>query len=195
MRTVVLTGLCLLFCLTPAIALAQKVLVLENPSRYKRIVFRPGDEIRFGTLDGNARYNGRIESVDDSVVVIVKVVRVENEGDATNNVFRDYVPIREIDVVYNGNRNWWYYFRNAYAGTAMIGGGILLGGITLNGILENQRPEPFALIFSASLSASGLLLRYAGRNKYRIGNRWQLRAMEPMVTQEELKAAQEQQNK
>ncbi len=162
-------------------AYSQKVLALENPARFKRIIFKPGDYIRFGTDDSQARFSGTIESIDDSVVVIVKVVTVENEGDATNNVFRDYVPIREITKVYNPDQGWWYYFRNMYSGTAMIGGGVLILGSIFNSWVLDSPPDPSSIILASSIYASGLIVRYLGRNKYKIGKRWKLRAMEPIV--------------
>ncbi len=171
----------LLLSALPAPLLSQKVLSLENPGRFKRIFFQPGDVIRFGTEDSQGKFSGVIEAVSDSVVVIVKVVKIENEGDATNNVFRDYVPIREITVVYNTRGNWWSAFRNMYAGAALVGGGALIGIGVVNSILENQPPDPGSLILAGSISASGLLMRSIGRNKYRIGKAWQLRAMDPMV--------------
>ncbi|MDP5171048.1 MAG: hypothetical protein NWR72_12450 [Bacteroidia bacterium] len=160
---------------------SQKILALENPKKFKRIAYQPGDWIRFGTGDGNAKYSGMIEAVDDSVIVIVKTVKIENEGDATNNVFRDYVPIQEITTVYNTDRNWLYFFRNAYSGGAIVGGGALLTIGIVNAVINNQSPEPSSVIIASAISASGLLVRYLGRNKYKIGKTWKLRPMEPMV--------------
>ena len=181
-RNSTLYGLFLLLVLALPVSLfSQKVLSLENPGRFKRIFFQPGDVIRFGTEDSQGKFSGVIESVSDSVIVIVKVVQIENEGDATNNVFRDYVPLREITVVYNTRGNWWSTFRNMYAGAALVGGGALIGIGVVNSIIENQAPDPGSMILAGSISASGLLMRSLGRNKYRIGKSWQLRAMDPMV--------------
>lgn len=175
----------MIFSLTIAPIQAQKVLSLENPAKFKRILFQPGDYIRFGTDDTQAKFSGLIESVDDSVVVIVKTVKIENEGDATTNVFRDYVPIREITKVYEMDRNWWFFFRNMYSGTAIIGGGALILGTIINSIILDTPPDPNSIILASSVSASGLLVRYLGRNKYKIGKKWQLRAMDPMVSEED----------
>lgn len=166
-------------------AQAQKVLSLENPVKFKRILFQPGDYIRFGTDDSQAKFSGMIEAVDDSTVVIVKTVKIENKGDATTNVFRDYVPISQITSVYEKDRNWWYFFRNMYAGTAIIGGGGLLLGTIINSIILDTPPDPSSIILASAVSASGLLIRYLGRNKYTIGKRWQLRALDPMISEED----------
>ena len=160
-------------------AVGQKILALENPTKFKRIVFRQGDYIRFATSDSQAKFSGRIESINDSVIVIVKVVKIENEGDATNNVFRDFVLIRDITKVFDQDRNWWDVFRNMYSGTAVIGGGALVLVAIVNSVIEDVPPDPNSIILASSISASGLLLRYLGRNHYKIGKRWQLRAMEP----------------
>lgn len=176
--------LCL--CLWGGIACGQKYLSLENPKKFKRIIFQPGDYIRFQTRDGNARYHGTIEAVYDSVVVLVKTIKMANSGDATNNVFRDYVPLHEIQAVYNGKKSYGRYFRNMYAAAATIGGGALIGITSLNTLLERGKPDQTSLIIASGLLTSGLIVRYLGRNKWKIGNQWQLHAREPMVLDREL---------
>ncbi|MFK7924506.1 MAG: hypothetical protein AB8H47_21295 [Bacteroidia bacterium] len=155
-----------------------KVLTLENVKRYKRVVFRPGDYIRFQTHDGRAQYNGQIESINDSSIVILKVIKLANEGDATNNVLRDYVPIREIDMVYNPNKTGWKTFKNMYSGSAMIGGGGLIVITALNALTSDLPPDPSSVLIATGILTSGFLVRYIGRDKYKLGDKWQLKTME-----------------
>ena len=183
MRMLLLYVLLLACCLP---AFSQKYLALEHNKRFKRIIFKPGDYVRFQTHDGEAKYSGIIEAVDDSTIVLVKVVQLENEDDATNNVFRDYVPIKEIRAIYNGRPSYWKYFKRMYSGTAMVGGGLLIVITALNTLLENDVPDPNSLIITSAILTSGLIVRYIGRDKYKIGKKWSLRAMEPMVLDSEL---------
>ena len=118
---------------------AQNFLALENASRFKRIIYYPGDVIKFQTQDGNTRYNGIIESVEDSVIVLLKVVKFANHGDATNTTYRDYVPIREIRTVFPTHANSWRTFRHAYYGSAMVAGGGLIAVTSINTLMEQQR--------------------------------------------------------
>ncbi|MEM8891145.1 MAG: hypothetical protein AAGD28_24420 [Bacteroidota bacterium] len=157
---------------------AQKVLALENAKKFKRLFFKQGDFIRIEANDSQARYSGYIESVNDSSVVLVKIVKMENEGDATNNVFRDYVPLSEIKAIYNGEKTYWHYFRNMYSGTAMVGGGVLILITSANTLLENQEPDASSILIATGILISGLAIRYIGRDKYKIGKRWKLRAMD-----------------
>ncbi|MEM6346283.1 MAG: hypothetical protein AAF927_20510 [Bacteroidota bacterium] len=155
-----------------------KVLTLENVKRYKRIVFRPGDFIRFQTKDGKAQYNGQIESINDSSIVLLKIVKMANEGDATNNVLRDYVPIREIDMVYNPYKTAWKTFKNMYSGSAMIGGGGLIIITALNAWTSDLPPDPSSVLIATGILTSGFIVRYIGRDKYKLGEKWQLKTME-----------------
>lgn len=159
-------------------AYSQKVLSLENAKKFKRMIFSPGDFIRIEGNDSQARYSGYIESVNDSTVVLVKVVKIENEGDATNNVFRDYVPLKEIKAIYNGEKTYWQYFRNMYSGTAMVGGGILILITSANTLLENQEPDGSSILIATGILISGFIVRYIGRDKYKLGKKWQLKAMD-----------------
>jgi hypothetical protein len=176
--------LLLLLLLTGYSLPAQKVLAVENVHRLKRITFQPGDFIRFQTRDSKARFNGVIETVTDSNLVIVRAVKMENEGDATNTVFRDYVPLREIEMVYDPAKTYWKYFKNMYSGMAMIGGGMLITFTAVNSIAGDQVPDPTSVIIATGILTSGFIIRYIGRDKYRVGKRWTLRAMEPMVLED-----------
>lgn len=183
-NAILVTLLALLF-FAPQVE-AQKVLALENPRKFKRFIFEPGDYIRFGTSDSQAKFSGIIESVDESFVVIIKTVKIENEGDATNNVFRDYVPISEITKVFNVEQTGWRIFQNIYSGSAIVGGGALILIGVVNAIINNSPPDPNSLILAGSISASGLLVKLLGRNKYKIGKGgWGLRAMDPIILEED----------
>lgn len=182
MRFLVL--LLLLVLSTPGLLRGQnlqapiKVLAVENVKRFKRVVFRPGDFIRFQTHDGKAQYNGQIESVNDSSIVILKVIQMSNEGDATNNVLRDYVPIKEIGVVYNPAKSSWKTFRNMYSGSAMVGGGGLILITALNAWTSDLPPDPDSILIATGILTSGFIIRYIGRDKYKLGDNWQLKTME-----------------
>ncbi len=182
MRVTLLLVISLLFMTSVP---AQKVLAIENVYRMKRIIFQPGEFIRFQTHDGNSRYNGVIESVNDSMMVIVRSVKMENEGDATNNLFRDYVPLREISVVYDPTQNYWKYFKNMYSGLAMIGGGMLLTFTAINSWTQDRAPDPGSVVIATSIMTSGFIVKYIGRDKFRIGKKWQIRSMEPMILDSE----------
>ncbi|MEZ4777442.1 MAG: hypothetical protein R3D00_29975 [Bacteroidia bacterium] len=162
---------------------SQKILALENVNKLKRIKYFPGDYIRFQGRDGDAKYYGIIESVDDSMLVLIKTVKYANSGDETNTTYKDYVPIREIGVVYNTEKTYWQYFKNMYSATAMVSGGVLIGGTSINTLLENDMPDPQSLLIATGILFSGLIVRYIGRDKYKVGGdrRWQVRAMEPIV--------------
>lgn len=174
----------LLLVILYAIALSgfsQKILSVENPRKFKRIMYFPGDYIRFQGKDGKSSYHGLIEAVDDSMIVLIKSIKQANSGDETTNTFRDYVPISEIGTVYNTEKTYWQYFKHMYSGTAMVAGGVLIGGTSVNTLLEQQTPKAESLLIATGILVSGLIVRYIGRDKYKIGNRWQIRAMEPLV--------------
>ncbi|MDX2245305.1 MAG: hypothetical protein SF052_00905 [Bacteroidia bacterium] len=177
-----LIPVCLLFLITLS-GYSQKILAVENVNKLKRVKYFPGDYIRFQGHDGEAKYYGFIESVDDSMVVLVKSVKFANSGDETNNMYRDYVPLREIAAVYNTDKTYWRYFKNMYSATAMISGGVLIGGTSLNTLLENDTPDPQSLIIATGILFSGFIVKYIGRDKYKVGGnrKWQIRAMEPIV--------------
>lgn len=174
----------LLGCLLMAglMARAQKVLVLENPVKFKRFFFFPGDFIRFQGKDGYSRFSGRIEAVDDSMLVLIKAVSLEDEAGEDHRVYRDYVPLHEIGAVYPPKRTTWSYVKNIYSGSAMIGGGGLIGLTAVNALIYESPPDINGLIVAGGILVSGFIMRYIGRDKYKIGPKWQIRTMEQLMT-------------
>jgi len=158
----------------------QKVLSLENAARFKRIIFAPGDYIRFQGQDGQAKYSGMIEEIDESFVVLVKSIVIGDQTDKTAQLYRDYVPIEEIRAVINSRPSAWRTFRNGYYATAILAGGMFIGGTTLNTMIEGSTPDPTTLVVASGFLTSGLLVRYLGRDKYKLGKRWELVVRDPL---------------
>ena len=154
--------------------IAQKVLALENPYRAQRIFLGPGDHLVFRGHDGKAKYEGYIEAVFDSV----KVVKIANEGDATNNVFRDYVPIREIKYVYGESRSYWQFFRKMVAGTGTLSGAYLLGTTGFNRLYLGIPIDEDAVLVAGALMGVGLIFNFLGKDRRKMGGRWRLRVMD-----------------
>ncbi len=168
----------LLFC-SVTFSYSQKALALENPYRAKRIFFYPGDYLVFKTQDGNAKYEGHIEAVWDSVIVLVKIIQMSNEGDATNNVIRDYVPISEIKYLYGGqSRSYWQYFRKMVGATGTIAGAYLLGTATFNHYYLDAPMDETSVIIASTLLGTGILFNLIGKDRRKLGKRWRLRSME-----------------
>ena len=157
---------------------AQRVLALENPYRAKRIFLYPGDYIEFKTHDGNAKYSGYIEAVYDSVIVLVKAIKIGNEGDATNKLMRDYVPIEEIKYLYGNSKSYWQFFRKMVAGTGTIGGAYLLGTTTFNRYYLDSPMDPTSVTIASALLGTGILFALIGKDRRRMGRRWRLRSMD-----------------
>ena len=164
--------------------LGQKVLSLENPNKFKRHIFEPGDYIRFHTHDSQARFSGVIEALNDTIIVLVKQVYDSDQRDATPRTFRDYVPISEIKVLYLTKPSFWGKLKETYYRSTMVGGSIVIGGTVINTLTGGGPPDPIFMILSTSILTSGFLVKYLGRDKYKIGKKWTLRVMEPMVIPE-----------
>lgn len=163
----------------------QKVLSLENPNRYKRYIFSPGDYIRFQTADANSIFSGYIEAVDDSIIVLVKQIKVDDQANANKRIFRDYVPICEISAVYRAKPSFWGRLRQGYYKSSMIGGSVLIVGTSVNTLAGGGPPDPSFLILSTSILTSGLLVGLFGKDRLKLGKKWVLKPIEPMILPEE----------
>lgn len=171
----ILLFLSITLCITLP-AWGQKHLALENVRKFKRITYGPGDLIRFQVLDDKTRYHGIIESVNDSLLIIVTEVKTPGKGGAT---YRDYVPINNIRTILPIKKGYWEYFRRMYYAGTMASGSALIGIGVANGIIEHQTPDFDSMVIVTGLMTSGLIVRYIGRDKYKIKKRWRLRAIWP----------------
>ncbi len=167
----------LLLLLLSLPALGQRQLALENAKRFKRIVFYPGDAIRFQVVDSKDRVNGIIEAITDSSIIIVKTVTLSYVNGNSISTYRDQIPLRMIRAIYPPDQTAWYQFRNMfYAGTIIGGSGLITVSIA-NSLIESQVPDFNSLAIVAGIMTTGLAVRYIGRNRYKIGKKWKLKAM------------------
>lgn len=178
----ILLSFTLLFHYLPA----QNVLSLEKRKSFKRIYYLPGDFIRFQVHDDGAVYHGFIESVTQKDLVLVKSISLGNTDEDDLQVFRDYVPLENISVIFPSEDHYWQYFRKMFYAGTMAGGSALIGIATVNSIIEKQTPDLGSLIIVSSIMTLGLGVRYTGRNKYKLGKKWQLvvRPAFPVVPKE-----------
>jgi hypothetical protein len=114
----------------------------------------------------------------DSTVVLAMATEFEDDQGAASETFRDYVPLREIRLVYRRpTGSYGEYFRRMYANTAMVSGTSLIGGTLVNSLVYERSPHLNSLFIAGSILASGLLVQALSRDKYRLDRHWRLRAM------------------
>lgn len=159
--------------LSPSI-FAQHVLSLEKRKSFKRVYLLPGDFIRFQVQGDDAVYHGYIGAVTKKDLIIVKNINLGDDEEDALQVFKDYVPLENISIIYPSENNYWQYFKKMFYSGTMAGGSALVGIATVNSIIDKQTPDLNSLIIVSSMMAAGLGIRYTGRNKYKIGKRWQL---------------------
>jgi hypothetical protein len=161
---------------------AQNVLAFENVNRFKRIIYVPGDMIRFQLDDSKTVFSGRIESVNDSQVVILKSLVMENAGDVSTRVFREYVSIDRIRFVYKrstGSYGEFFY--------GMLSGGLISGGLMyvvllpIDAFFGQSRLSPTNMSIGASMLAAGGLMALLRKKKQRVGDKWVLKPMTPIT--------------
>lgn len=160
----------------------QKILSLENIQKFKRITFHKGDFIRFRMKEDKTDYNGHIQEISDSMIVVAKNVQVPGENIEGIRTVRNYVPIKEIGMVYYAPRTYARMMRMGYYRSTLVTGGILIGGSSINTLVTGQIPERRDFLLAAGILGSGLLAKFAGKDVYKIkdNNGWRLRVMESM---------------
>lgn len=155
----------------------QNAIALENSKRAKRIIFYPGDLIRFKTTYSDQDFHGIIEGLNDSTLILVNLASADRDRtDQSHPYTRNFVPLADIKIVFPPYKTGWDKFRNLYYGSTMAGGSLTVTGSVIHSFIENQVPDLEGLAIVSGLMTSGLLLKYLGRNKYKVGKRWKLRA-------------------
>lgn len=172
----------LLFCLFLLIYLPlqaqEQYLALENLRKYYRVSFRPGDEFAFKTFDSKAKFSGTLKSVNDSILVLIKTIPLEDGGTEKHE---DAVPLEEIKSVYFVKDSYWQFFRSMYGGGATIGGAFLMGIAGFNHLTDRDgtRLDTRAMGIAAGIMLSGVIVFLAGGKKYKkLGDKWRLRSIQ-----------------
>jgi hypothetical protein len=161
---------------------SQQNLALENVSRLQRIVYMPGDYIRFQIQGENTVFEGRLESVNDSQLVIQKALQMENEGDASQRIFREYIKLHDVRFVYKrGAGSSGAVLRDVFAGGLVAGGLMYTVFLPLDAFTGQQQLNTTNFSIGLGMLAGGGLLKLFKKNKYRVGNKWRLKPMGPLL--------------
>ena len=60
----------------------------------------------------------------------------------------------------------------------MVGGGVLILITAANTLLEDQEPDGNSILIATGILVSGFAVKYIGRDKYKVGKKWRIRAMD-----------------
>jgi hypothetical protein len=154
---------------------SQSALAIEHPGRLRRVIYDPGSTLRFHGADPYQRHHGQIEAVHDTLLVLSRRVQLPGDAFSGSAVVHDYIPFRDIQVVYNDRPTAWRSFRYTYYASTLAGGSSILIAGTLNTLLFAEPPRISQMAAAGSILISGLIVRHLGRDRYRIGRGWQLR--------------------
>ncbi|RMG26243.1 MAG: hypothetical protein D6730_09455 [Bacteroidetes bacterium] len=167
-----------LFCCWQLALPAQSCLVLSHQRKALQHFYYPGDAIRVQLKSDKSRHYGFIEAVTDSVLILQKTIVFPRPGEPLEDTYREWVPLHDIRLIYKDPMNTWDVCRQFfYAGTIM-GGSALIGVVVINTLVFGVTPPIGAFIVVSGLLVSGIIVKYAGRDHYKIGKRWQLAVRE-----------------
>ena len=173
-----------LLCLSGSIW-AQNLLAVENPYALKRELYKQGDVIKFKTQENKRWFEGVIEEVYDSSVVVVKELVYFDGPSQRKDLVRNQIPFSEIRMVSYNGRSKVNGFKKVFGVSSLLAGGYLVG-VTLINVLttsSNEREvDENSLYIAGGFAAAGILLLATAKNKHRVGEgrRWRIKMMPPM---------------
>ena len=152
--------------------LAQPLLLLEHHKNDRQLAFYVGDYIRVQLQSDRSRHGGFIEAVIDSVIVLQKAVAFQMQGAFTENIYREVIQIKDIRLLYKTHETIWDTYRGTFYATAMMGGSALISITAVNTLIHGVAPPFGTFMLIGSLLVTGFIIKYAGRDHYKIGKRW-----------------------
>ncbi|MCI4666827.1 MAG: hypothetical protein MRZ79_01605 [Bacteroidia bacterium] len=156
---------------------AQYVLSLENTRKFKRITFQEGDFMRFRVYGDKRDYNGNIQSISDSVLVIVKNVHVPGENEEVIRTTKELIRISDISMVYYAPKTYGRSLRTGYYRSTLVTGGIFIATTSVRTLATGETPSRQEILMATGILSTGLLARFMGKDVYKIGRKWQLKSM------------------
>lgn len=161
----------------PLYVQSQHVLLLSHVKKDKQVAFFIGDHIRLQLISDKSNRGGYIEAVTDSFIVLQKTISFQVNGNTFQNQFRENIPLCNIRRVYKLRSDAWAVCRRVYYAGSVIVGSTLIGITILNTFIHFIPPPFGAFVFITGVLVSGLLIKYAGLDHYRIGKRWVVEAV------------------
>ena len=161
----------------------QNLLAVENPYALKREIYRPGDILTFKS-EGNKRwFEGVIEEVYDSSVVLLKEIVYFDGPNERKEVERNQIPFREIRMVKYNGKSKGNGFKKVFGVSSLLAGAYLLGVTGINVLTtdkEEREVDESSMYIAGGFAATGLILLATAKNKHKLGKRWRIRMMLPM---------------
>lgn len=153
---------------------SQPALIISHVKKDREVTYNIGDHIRLQLLSEKLNKGGYIEAVTDSFIVLTRTLVFEHNGSRTENQYRENIPIHDIRRIYKEKDNAWAVCRRFYYMGSVVIGSALISMTILNTFI-NFIPPPFgAFIFVAGVLVSGIIIKYAGMDHYRIGKKWEI---------------------
>ena len=167
---------------------AQKLLAVENPYALKRELYRPGDILKFKSKGNKRWFEGMIETVYDSSVVVVKQLVYTDGENQRKDLVKNQIPFREIThVKYNGGSKF-NSFKKVFGVSSLLAGAYLVGVTLVNVITtpeDERNVDEVGLYIAGGFAGAGVILLATAKNKHKLGKKWRIRAMLPMTPEEE----------
>ncbi|WNJ16106.1 hypothetical protein [Pontibacter sp. G13] len=153
--------------------MSQQTLTIRHARKGKELTFALGDFIRIQGRDRVTRYSGYLESLEDTALILFRNVE-QQEQDASDRMYRIAIPYSQIRAIYNPKSTKWTKFKHQFSAGTMVAGGTIIGGTVVNTLVFENPPEPVALLLATGILTCGFVVRYIGRDKYKIGKKWKL---------------------
>ena len=164
---------------------AQNLLAVENPYSMKRELYHQGDILKFKTQDNKRWFEGVVEEVYDSSVVIVKELVYFDGPSQRKDLVRNKIPFSEIRMVSYQGRSKVNGFQKVFGVSSLLAGGYLVT-VTLINVLttpsDQREVDEGSFYIAGGFAAAGIILLATAKNKHRVGEgkRWRIRMMPPM---------------
>ncbi|MFN0200755.1 MAG: hypothetical protein ACKVTZ_04515 [Bacteroidia bacterium] len=160
---------------------AQKNLSVGNYNKAKRVVFEPGEIIRLKTQDKGLVFNGKIETVNDTFIVLLKGIKISDGDGVQRTVYRDKVLLKDIRYIYKKPHRAAFLPSSA---RIMLGlGGLMFTGFGLMEVAQKRHLSMNLPLGAASFLIGGIWF-VTEKKGYKIGKKWELKAIEPVIRNE-----------
>ena len=141
----------------------------------------PGEEMYLQAFEEKKKFAGQLETVTDSFLVLAREQEIPDPADPRVIIILDTIPISKIFSIYANKRGSMGRFMQMYGSNAIAGGLLLMGGGGIMAAIENQRPDKTGFMIAGGIMVSGIIVKIFTRNKYRMGKKWQVKAMDPII--------------
>jgi len=173
MRFFALVGLLFCYCISPL--LGQNTLELAHRKKGKVDTYELGTSLKLQCAWQSSKVMGELTRIEPDYFVLTREVALDPRDPENLTQYHERIAMDDVVFLYPEPNLHLRKFQRTYSMGAMVVGSLMIGGSIAEAMMNENPPKLTHIGIASGILFSGLVVRYFGRQKIRLGKKWRLR--------------------